>query len=139
MTATTTVEMERLLPGPIEQVWDYLTKPELLATWLGDANPGTNHEIKRCEPPAMLEYAWNGDSAVRFELEARGQDVLLKLTHRFIGVCTVLVVGLAIFMLSQPSNPVPERQQLGIVDSAPSLKFHSSAPEPLYGMLGGRC
>jgi len=134
MTATT-VEMERLLPGPIEQVWDYLTKPELLATWLGDAT----HEVQRCEPPAVLEYAWNGDSAVRFELETRGQEVLLKLTHRFIGVCTVLAVGLAVFMLGQSSNPVPERQQLGIVDTAPRLKFHSSAPEALYGMLGGRC
>jgi hypothetical protein len=138
MTATT-VEMERLLPGPIEQVWDYLTKPELVATWLGDGKREIHREIRRCEPPAVLEYAWNGDSAVRFELEARGQDVLLKLTHRFIGVCTVLAVGLAVFMLGQPSTPAPERQQIGIVDTTPRLKFHSSAPERLYGMLGGRC
>jgi len=134
MTATT-VEIERILPGPIERVWEYLTKPELLATWMGSPN----HEIRRSEPPAMLEYAWNGDSAVRFELEQRGQDVLLKLTHRFIGAATVLAVGLAVFLLGQPSNPVPERQQIGAVEAAPRLKFHSSAPEALYGMLGGRC
>ncbi len=134
MTATT-VEMERLLPGPIERVWEHLIQPELLATWLGE----TSGEIRYCEPPAVLEYAWNGDSAVRFELEQRGQDVLLKLTHRFIGVCTVLAVALAVFLLGQPSNPVPERQQMGVVEAAPRLKFHSSAPEALYGMLGGRC
>jgi uncharacterized protein YndB with AHSA1/START domain len=29
------VRFERLLPGPIERVWDFLTKPEHLATWLG--------------------------------------------------------------------------------------------------------
>ena len=116
MTATT-VEMERLLPGPIERVWEHLTQPELLASWLGD----TNREIRR------------------FELEQRGQNVLLKLTHRFIGLATVLAVGLAVFLLGQPSNPVPERQQIGVMEAAPRLKFHSSAPEALYGMLGGRC
>src|SRR5690606_16516027 len=28
--------IERLLPGPIERVWDYLTVPELRRTWLAD-------------------------------------------------------------------------------------------------------
>jgi uncharacterized protein YndB with AHSA1/START domain len=32
------VRFERLLPGPIERVWDFLTKPEHLATWLGEAH-----------------------------------------------------------------------------------------------------
>jgi uncharacterized protein YndB with AHSA1/START domain len=31
-----TVEFKRLLPGPIELAWDYLTKPELLTTWFND-------------------------------------------------------------------------------------------------------
>ncbi|MEZ5833346.1 MAG: SRPBCC family protein [Dongiaceae bacterium] len=31
-----TVEFKRLLPGPIELAWDYLTKPELLKTWFND-------------------------------------------------------------------------------------------------------
>ncbi len=137
-----TVQMERLLPGPIERVWDYLTKPEFLATWLDkglheglDARPA----IKRYEPPAVLEYVWNGDSTVRFDLETRGQDVLLKLTHRrlpacFIGVLTVLAVGLAFLTLGQPADPGRPQQQMGAV-----LKFHSSAFGRVYGMLGGRC
>ena len=29
-----TVRFERVLPGPIARAWDYLTKPEMLATWL---------------------------------------------------------------------------------------------------------
>jgi uncharacterized protein YndB with AHSA1/START domain len=137
-----TVRVERLLPGPIELVWDYLTKPELLATWLyeglGEANP--RPEIQRCEPPAVLENAWNGDSTVRFDLETRGQDVLLRLTHRrlpacFIGVFTVLAVGLAFFTLNQPADTSRPQQQMGTAQ----LKFHSSDIKPLYGMLGGRC
>jgi len=31
-----TVEYKRLLPGPIDLAWDYLTKPELLKTWFND-------------------------------------------------------------------------------------------------------
>lgn len=30
------IRFERLLPGPIERVWDYLVKPELRRTWLAD-------------------------------------------------------------------------------------------------------
>ena len=32
-TAPDTVRVERLLPGPIERVWDYLTDPDLRAQW----------------------------------------------------------------------------------------------------------
>jgi uncharacterized protein YndB with AHSA1/START domain len=31
-----TVEFKRLIPGPIELAWDYLTKQELLKTWFAD-------------------------------------------------------------------------------------------------------
>ena len=33
-----TLQFERLLPGPIERVWDYLTKPELRAKWFADGD-----------------------------------------------------------------------------------------------------
>ena len=108
------MQLERLLPGPIERVWDYLTKPEFLETWLPNLQP----KIQRSEPPASLEYAWNGDSTVRIDLETRGQDVLLKLTHRrlpacFIGVFTVLAVGLAFFTLDRPADASRPQQQMG--------------------------
>ncbi|MEZ4619140.1 MAG: SRPBCC domain-containing protein [Caldilineaceae bacterium] len=32
-----TVRFERLLPGPIERVWAYLTEPQFLRTWLADS------------------------------------------------------------------------------------------------------
>lgn len=31
-----TVELKRLIPGPIELAWDYLTRQELLKTWFAD-------------------------------------------------------------------------------------------------------
>ncbi|MTI87683.1 MAG: SRPBCC family protein [Balneolaceae bacterium] len=33
-TEAGTIQFKRLLPGPIERVWDYLTKSELKAKWL---------------------------------------------------------------------------------------------------------
>lgn len=115
-----TVRFERLLPGPIGRLWDYLTRPELLATWLAEAEieprvggqvelrfnddvddcrpPGDEPEtvgtITRWDPPRALAYSWadsedtpeghgsGPDSEVTFELEERGADVLLVLTHR---------------------------------------------------------
>ncbi len=34
LVAPATVVIERLLPGPIEKVWAYLTEPELRKTWI---------------------------------------------------------------------------------------------------------
>lgn len=34
MTAPDTLRLERLLPGPIERVWAYLTEPDKRAKWL---------------------------------------------------------------------------------------------------------
>ncbi len=41
MLDATTVRFERLLPGPIERVWSYLTESEKRASWLcgGDTEP----------------------------------------------------------------------------------------------------
>lgn len=36
VTGRGAITFERLLPGPIERVWDYLTVPELRRTWLAD-------------------------------------------------------------------------------------------------------
>lgn len=43
-----TVQFERLLPGPIERVWDYLTKSELKAKWLsaGDVEPHVGGKVE---------------------------------------------------------------------------------------------
>jgi uncharacterized protein YndB with AHSA1/START domain len=109
-----TVRFQRLLPGPIERVWRYLTESELRSTWFaaGDMDLRVGGELKyvfhqtsfapdeavperyrrevgysfvgritRCEPPSVLAYRWD-DSEVIFELEPRGSEVQLTLTHR---------------------------------------------------------
>lgn len=76
-----TVRFERLLPGPITRVWDYLTKPEFLATWLasaaGDWRKGgeitltftlsahgecsdslSRGTVIDYDPPRLLSYSW---------------------------------------------------------------------------------
>jgi uncharacterized protein YndB with AHSA1/START domain len=105
-----TVQIERILPGPLERVWNYLTKAEYLQTWLahGDVPQIVGGQVAlsqqvegvpihtgamicgtvtRIEIPSLLEYTWNhqtdttNPSLVRFELEARGSEVLLRITH----------------------------------------------------------
>jgi uncharacterized protein YndB with AHSA1/START domain len=83
------VRIERLLPGPIEQVWSYLTDPLRLKTWLAggtiDLRPGGIIDldfdlidcpgrenvhgtmigsITACNPPTLLAYTW-GESGSR--------------------------------------------------------------------------
>ncbi len=99
------VRFERLFPGPIERLWEFLVNPEHLPGWYGAASiephlggsvafmdghvTGVVTELK---PPRRFTYTWNvfgpGDSEspypqsyVAFELQAQGDEVLLILTH----------------------------------------------------------
>jgi len=115
------IRFERILPGPLERVWAYLTDSELRGSWLAPGPmelwPGgevelqfrhaelsphsevvpaaysayeggslTRGRVTRCEPPRLLAYTWaeasEEESEVTFELSARGDQVLLVLTHR---------------------------------------------------------
>jgi hypothetical protein len=73
-----TVHLERLLPGPIERVWEELTSPEHLEAWL-EADGGT---VTHSEPPQRLSYTRDDECEVTLELEPRGAEVLLLLKHR---------------------------------------------------------
>lgn len=80
-----TVRFERLLPGPLARAWDYLTRPELLATWFaevtlepriggaiavrftlaGDKSGGEDcnaaavlGEVREYNPPHVLAFSW---------------------------------------------------------------------------------
>ena len=105
-----TVRFERVLSGPIERVWAYLTSPELLSAWLAGARvelyEGGRIELRiggrdsrlapppaivrgivmKCRPPHLLSYTWTDPhtpaSFVTFELEPTGLEVRLVLTHR---------------------------------------------------------
>lgn len=124
-TAPDTVRIERLLPGPAERVWRYLTDSELRRQWLaaGDmaaregsefelvwrndeltdppgAKPegfGEEHRMRSTitafEPERRLAFTWGGGE-VSFELEPRGRDVLLTVTHRGISDrANMLMIG----------------------------------------------
>lgn len=86
------VQFERVLPGPIERVWDYLTNPELVETWLDKGV--TYRRVTHCVPLSVLEYTLSpprdesgegvlpSPEVVTFELEPHGGQVLLRLTVR---------------------------------------------------------
>ncbi|HWL86920.1 MAG TPA: SRPBCC domain-containing protein [Polyangiaceae bacterium] len=96
---------ERMLPGPIERMWEHLTDCTKLKGWFGEGTIEP-HEggavtlmggdvrgvITQWKPPRLLAYTWNvfgpqdeespfPESYLTFELEARGDQVLLTLTH----------------------------------------------------------
>jgi uncharacterized protein YndB with AHSA1/START domain len=110
IATTGTIRFERLYPGPTERVWNYLTRPHLLSTWLAygeielrrggyvelhfDASTfGVGHArsspvisgvVTRCHAPDSLAFYWTDAmtiSNVIFELESRTADVRLLLTH----------------------------------------------------------
>ena len=68
VTARDTVRIERTLPGPIERVWDYLTKSDMRATWLAagdmELRPGgkvehvfRNNSLTPDDDPPPAKYA----------------------------------------------------------------------------------
>ena len=111
-SAPGTFRIERMLPGPIERVWAYLTEPEKRRKWLAAGEmelkaagrvklrfrfadlsgetrpPGRDQEceidgrITRCEPPRLLSYTWDN--------EPDASEVSFELTPR--GKDVLLVV-----------------------------------------------
>jgi uncharacterized protein YndB with AHSA1/START domain len=114
LTEPATLKIERLLPGPIERVWAYLTEGELRRKWLAAGEMemkigapfelvwrndeltepagvrpqgfGEEHRmqsrITALDPPRKLAIAWQGSGDVSFELEPKGDHVLLTVIHR---------------------------------------------------------
>lgn len=126
LTEPATLKIQRLLPGPIERVWAYLTQSDLRRKWLaaGDmemkvgapfefvwrndelTNPpgrrpegfGAEHRmesrITELDPPRKISFTWRGSGDVTFELEPRGERVLLTVIHRRVpDRATLLRVG----------------------------------------------
>ena len=114
LTEPATLKIQRLLPGPIERIWAYLTESDLRRQWLaagqmemkvgapvelvwrndelanppGQRPPGFSDEkrmqsrITELDPPRRLAIAWQGSGDVSFELEPKGDQVLLTVIHR---------------------------------------------------------
>ncbi|MGH3386645.1 MAG: SRPBCC family protein [Nocardioidaceae bacterium] len=96
-----TVQLNVVLPATAERVWQFLTTPEGLRTWLaegsidpqrahlqfGDTGDVIDAPVLRWEPPFVLEFEWVGGSSqasgsyVRFELVSDGDVTTLTLTH----------------------------------------------------------
>lgn len=109
MSSVPCVTFTRLLPGPIERVWSYLTDPKKLPTWYGEValiEPRQGGKIRlvdghirgivtQWQPPHKLVYTWNvfdtgaaedavsayPESYPTFELEPRAKEVLLTFKH----------------------------------------------------------
>ena len=99
------VRFERTVPGPIERVWEFLTNTERLPAWFGQGTIEPREGgcvtlmdghirgvVTRWQPPRRLSYTWNvftpgeiesayPESYLTVELEPRGDQVLLTLTH----------------------------------------------------------
>jgi uncharacterized protein YndB with AHSA1/START domain len=113
LTEPATLKIERLLPGPIERIWAYLTESDLRRRWLaagamemkvgapfelvwrndeltdspGERPAGFSPEhrmqsrITELDPPRKLGIAWGTSGGVSFELEPKGDAVLLTVIH----------------------------------------------------------
>jgi uncharacterized protein YndB with AHSA1/START domain len=107
-----TFRIERILPGPIERVWSYLTEPEKRRKWFGagpmelraggrvtlqflfseltgENTPPNKEEscevpghVTKCDPPRLLSYTWGEGPDV--------SEVAFKLTPQ--GKSVLLVV-----------------------------------------------
>jgi uncharacterized protein YndB with AHSA1/START domain len=99
------LRFERVLPHPVERVWDAIATPAGVEGWLAggtlepivggavdlhfDDDNGVRGTVTTCRPPAELEYTWLEDpkrreSIVRFELRPHPDGTLLVLTHRLL-------------------------------------------------------
>jgi uncharacterized protein YndB with AHSA1/START domain len=54
LTEPTTLEIQRLLPGPIERIWAYLTKSEMRRKWLAAGD-------MEMRVGALFELVWRND------------------------------------------------------------------------------
>lgn len=141
------VRFERLLSGPIERVWDYLTNPERLPEWFHAGSVaskvggnvgfamGVEGRVTVYEPPRVLEYTWNETDApcgpirgalVRWELTAQGDQVRLILVHSRLlkGALTMLGAGWQTFL---------DRLAARLCGRSPgSIETAYAALEPVY-------
>jgi uncharacterized protein YndB with AHSA1/START domain len=100
------VRFERVLPGTVAQVWAHLTEPGKLKAWYGEDGTIEPREgglvrlsgghirgvVTQWKPHRKLAYTWNvfspgeeespyPESYLTLELEPRGDEVALTLTH----------------------------------------------------------
>jgi uncharacterized protein YndB with AHSA1/START domain len=73
-----TVEFKRVMPGPIERVWAFITERNNLARWLGDGvlgPAGTRYELKIEIEGNPIEFATTVFPQLLPEYERRFSEV----------------------------------------------------------------
>ncbi|HEU4642162.1 MAG TPA: SRPBCC family protein [Gemmatimonadaceae bacterium] len=111
-----TVRFERLLPGPVERVWEFITEPGHLAAWLADASVEARAggqvrlrfdvseapepddaagvilgTITRWEPPRLVAYTWMAPADEAASVEGMPQpEVTFELSEQGTRVRLVL-------------------------------------------------
>lgn len=98
------VEKRVVIDAPISDVWEALTDPAAIGSWMGDGSvkidlkKGGAYELfsgdttgyfTDIEKPNVLEYSWRmsewdsawPDSLVRWELQPQGRKTKVRLTH----------------------------------------------------------
>jgi uncharacterized protein YndB with AHSA1/START domain len=88
-------EMEMRVGAPFELVWrnDELTDPPGLRPSGFGREHRMQSRITELEPPRKITFVW-GSGDVTFELEPKGQDVLLTVVHRRLpDRATTLMIG----------------------------------------------
>lgn len=95
---TDSVRLQRVLPGPIERVWNYLTDSDLRRQWLaaGDMTPRVDSEFELVwrndeltDPPGNKPDGFGDEHRMQGRITEydppRGDDVQLTLVHRHLG------------------------------------------------------
>src|SRR5215831_6154763 len=106
LTEPSTLKIQRLLPGPIERVWAYLTESDLRRKWLAagemEMTVGAPFELvwrndELTQPPGQRPPDFGPEHHMQSritELEPRGNLVQLTLIHRRLpDRGTMLMVG----------------------------------------------
>jgi uncharacterized protein YndB with AHSA1/START domain len=121
LTDATTLQIQRLLPGPIERIWAWLTESDLRRRWLAsgemEEKAGAPFELvwrndELTDPPGQRPEGFGAEhrlqthviaidpphsltfamhGEVTFALEPRGDEVLLTVTHRRVTDRTMLL------------------------------------------------
>lgn len=121
-----TLRLQRRLPGPIERVWDYLTRSELRQQWLAsgvmeDLRPGASFELvwrndELSDSPAERPEGFSAESRATCTVLAAQAPRLLRYRWPDVGeVCFELAaVGDEVLMTITHSGLAGERLLLNV-------------------------
>ena len=115
MTDSNAVVTECDLPEAPEKVWQALTKPELLARWLPEAQ---DCEILAAEPNRLLRYRWRAGEEDR---DADGRELDSVVTFELSGT---------------PSGGTHLRVDHRVLIAAPVISLFRRQPEPTACAFG---